>query len=196
MGLVDPARVLTNRGARPGDRLILTKGLGVGVLGGAFKRGELEADGYAALIGSTTKLNTLGALLPDRTGVHAVTDVTGFGLLGHALEMARGGGVTIEIEADALPLIVGVRELAEAGRFTGASGRNWASYGQDVRLPDDGPPWLRDLLTDPQTSGGLLIAVAEDQAETVLDLARREGFSVAAEIGRVTAGDPLVVVRG
>ena len=195
LGLVDPARVLTNRGARPGDRLILTKGLGVGVLGGAFKRGELNADGYAALIGSTTRLNTLGALLPKVMGVHAVTDVTGFGLLGHALEMARGGGVTIEIEAGALPLIQGVRELAEAGRFTGASGRNWASYGQDVRLSDDSPPWLRDLLTDPQTSGGLLIAVSEDQAEVVLDLAHREGFDLAMEIGRVIAGPPVISVR-
>ena len=195
LGLVDPKRVLTNRGAKAGDRLILTKGLGVGVLGGALKRGDLSPAGYDALIGSTTRLNTLGARLPDIAGVHAVTDVTGFGLAGHALEMARGGGVTIEISADRLPLLDEVRGLAEAGRFTGASGRNWASYGADVVLPQSEPGWLRDLVTDPQTSGGLLIAVAEDQAEAVLAVARTEGLAAAAEIGRVTAGPPKLIVR-
>lgn len=197
MGLVNPHRVLTNRGARPGDRLILTKGLGVGVLSAAFKRDELSATGYQALVASTTQLNTVGARLPDIDGVHAVTDVTGFGLLGHALEMARGGGVDLEIETGRLPVLDAVHDLLRAGRVTGASGRNWTSYQQDVRLPPDAVADWRDLLTDPQTSGGLLIAVAEADAGRVLDMALQEGFAMAAEIGRVVpaAGRPSVIVR-
>lgn len=195
LGLVHPDRILTNRGARAGDSLILTKGLGTGVLGGAFKRGELSQAGYEALIGSTTRLNTLGSLLPEIPGVHAVTDVTGFGLLGHGLEMARGGAVTVELDASALPLLEGVEALAQAGRFTGASGRNWASYGDAIRLPDQGPGWMRDLLCDPQTSGGLLISVAPDEADRVLDLARAEGFDRACLIGRIRQGPPVVEVK-
>lgn len=197
MGLVDPRRVLTNRGARPGDRLILTKGLGVGVLSAAFKRDELSASGYQALVASTTQLNTVGARLPDIEGVHAVTDVTGFGLLGHALEMARGGGVDLEIETGRLPVLDGVGDLVRAGRVTGASGRNWASYGQDVVLSADAAADWRDLLTDPQTSGGLLIAVAEADVGRVLDMAAQDGFTVATEIGRVVQATsrPAVIVR-
>lgn len=197
MGLVDPRRVLTNRGARSGDRLILTKGLGVGVLSAAFKRDELSASGYQALVASTTQLNTVGARLLDIDGVHAVTDVTGFGLLGHALEMARGGGVDLEIEIERLPVLDGVRDLIQAGRVTGASGRNWASYGQDVVLPADAAADWRDLLTDPQTSGGLLIAVAEADVGRVLDMAAQDGFTVATEIGRVVQATsrPAVIVR-
>ena len=199
MGLIRPDRILTNRGAQAGDRLILIKGLGVGVLSAAFKKGELSQAGYAALVASTTQLNTLGTHLPSVAGVHAVTDVTGFGLLGHGLEMARGGGVDLEITAGALPWLEGVAELAQAGRVTGASARNWASYGADVVLPEGAPDHLRALLTDPQTSGGLLIAVAEQDAQAVLAMAHEGGFGLAAEIGRVTAphrpdGAPSVVV--
>lgn len=201
LGLIDPRRVLTNRGAQAGDRLILTKGLGIGVLSAAFKTGQLSEAGYAALVASTTQLNTVGTQLPGFGGVHAVTDVTGFGLLGHALEMARGGGVDLEIMTDAVPLLEGVADLARAGRVTGASGRNWASYGADVVLPEGAADEQRALLTDPQTSGGLLIAVAEDEAQAVLALAHELGFGLAAEIGRVTAphrpgGAPSVVVKG
>lgn len=197
MGLVNPHRVLTNRGARPGDRLILTKGLGVGVLSAAFKRDELSATGYQALVASTTQLNTVGARLPDIDGVHAVTDVTGFGLLGHALEMARGGDVDLEIETGRLPVLDAVHDLIRAGRVTGASGRNWTSYQQDVRLPADAVADWCDLLTDPQTSGGLLIAVAEADAGRVFDMAVQDGFAMAAEIGRVVpaVGRPSVIVR-
>lgn len=193
LGLVHPDQVLTNRGARAGDLLILTKALGVGVLSAAFKQERLDAAGYAALIGSTTKLNTLGAQLAGRAGVHAVTDVTGFGLLGHALEMARGAGLTIELGA-APPLLDGVEALAGAGVRTGASGRNWDSYGADVDLPDDLAVWRRDLLTDPQTSGGLLIAVAGDEAERLLADARAAGFGQAAVVGRVVEGPARVRV--
>src|SRR6185369_3082746 len=151
LGIVHPDRVLTNRTARAGDVLILTKALGVGVLSAAFKQERLDAAGYAALIASTTQLNAVGRELGETAGVHAVTDVTGFGLLGHALELCRGAGLGAEIAADP-PLLVGVEALARAGVRTGASGRNWASYGVDVDLPAGLPEWRRDLLTDPQTS--------------------------------------------
>ena len=195
LGLVHPDQVLTNRGARAGDVLILTKALGVGVLSAAFKQERLGADGYAALIASTTRLNTLGARLAGRAGVHAVTDVTGFGLLGHGLEMARGAGLTVELTA-APPLLDGVEALATGGVRTGASGRNWASYGEGVDLPAGLDDWRRDLLTDPQTSGGLLIAVSADQAEAVLALAQGEGFARAAVVGRVLDGPPRVRIAG
>ncbi|HEY0053348.1 MAG TPA: selenide, water dikinase SelD, partial [Caulobacteraceae bacterium] len=196
LGLVHPDHVLTNRAARAGDALILTKPLGVGVYSAAFKQGRLEEAGYAALIDSTTRLNTVGAALAGRPGVHAVTDVTGFGLLGHALEMARGSGVAVEIDAASVPLLPGVDTLAREGVRTGASGRNWDGYGAAVTLPDGFDDWRRDLLTDPQTSGGLLIAVAEDQAEGVLALARAQGFAAAARVGRVVAGPAGLRVTG
>jgi selenide,water dikinase len=191
LGLVHPDRVLTNRGGRAGDVLILTKALGVGVLSAAFKQERLDAAGYEALIGSTTQLNALGQALPDVPGVHAVTDVTGFGLIGHALEMARGAGLTAEIVADAPALLPGVEQLVQAGVRTGASGRNWDSYGGAV--DDTGvASWRRDLLTDPQTSGGLLIAVAPEEADDLLALAKARGFHHAAAVGRLVAGEPGV----
>lgn len=193
LGLVHPDKVLTNRTARAGDVLILTKPLGVGVLSAAFKQEKLDAAGYAALIASTTQLNAVGRELGDLAGVHAVTDVTGFGLLGHALEMCRGAGLAAEITAEP-PLLAGVEALAVAGIRTGASTRNWASYGEAVRLPDGLADWKRDLLTDPQTSGGLLIAVAADAAEAVLDRVRSRGFGRAAIVGRLSAGAPQIRV--
>jgi selenide,water dikinase len=191
LGLVHPDRVLTNRGGRAGDVLILTKALGVGVLSAAFKQERLDAAGYDALIASTTQLNVLGRALPDVASVHAATDVTGFGLIGHALEMARGAGLTAEIAADAPALLPGVEQLLRASVRTGASGRNWDSYGiavQDVGIA----PWRRDLLTDPQTSGGLLIAVAPEAADDVLAMAKARGFDRAAVVGRLVAGAPEV----
>jgi selenide, water dikinase len=190
LGLVDPKRVLKNTGAQPGDVLVLTKALGVGILSAAFKQGGLEPRGYAAMIESTTRLNTLGADLPSVEGVHAVTDVTGFGLLGHALEIARGSGVTVEISAAAPALLDGVEALARSGVRTGASGRNWESYGASVRLPEGLDAWRRDLLTDPQTSGGLLIAVSPEGADELLALARTQGFAATRVVGRVVAGAP------
>jgi selenide,water dikinase len=191
LGLVHPDKVLTNRGGQAGDVLILTKPLGVGVLSAAFKQERLDAAGYEALIASTTKLNVLGQRLPDVAGVHAVTDVTGFGLIGHALEMANGAGLTAELDTAAPPLLAGVEALIRAGVRTGASGRNWASYG--AKVIDAGvPDWRRDLLTDPQTSGGLLIAVAPEAADDVLALARADGFDRAAVVGRLIEGAPCV----
>ena len=192
LGLVHPDQVLTNRGARPGDVLVLTKSLGVGVLSAAFKQERLSKDGYRALKDSTTRLNSFGAKLAGRPEVHAVTDVTGFGLLGHALEMARGAGATVEIGAGP-PVLPGVRELLEAGVRTGASTRNWASYGHEVDLPDGLEPWRRDLLTDPQTSGGLLIAVAGSEVEALAAFARINGTGFDV-VGRVVEGPPRVRV--
>lgn len=194
LGLVHPEKVLANRTARAGDVLILTKPLGVGVLSAAFKQERLDAKGYEALIASTTQLNSVGRELGDVAGVHAVTDVTGFGLLGHALEMARGAGLTAEIVAEP-PLLAGVEDLARQGVRTGASTRNWASYGDAVRLPDGLPNWRRDVLTDPQTSGGLLIAVEAGEADAILALVRDRGFGRAAVVGRLTVGPPEILVR-
>jgi selenide,water dikinase len=190
LGLVHPDKVLTNRGGRPGDVLILTKPLGVGVLSAAFKQERLSAEGYEALIASTTQLNVLGRRLPEAPGVHAVTDVTGFGLIGHALEMANGAGLTAVLDVQAPPRLAGVDELLRQGVRTGASGRNWASYGDRVDGGVDDAQ--RDLLTDPQTSGGLLIAVAPEAVGHVLDLARADGFDRATVVGRLVDGPPRV----
>ena len=187
LGLVHPDRVLTNRGAREGDALILTKPLGVGVLSAAFKAGRLDADGYRTLVDTTTRLNTVGRDLAGLAGVHAVTDVTGFGLVGHALEMAAGSGLTAELDAAAAPLLPGAAELARQGVRTGASGRNRASFAGRVGGGDDLPAWLADLLYDPQTSGGLLIAVAPGEAQAVLARVRAAGFPEAARVGRLSA---------
>ena len=192
LGLVDPARLLKNSGARAGDVLILTKPLGVGVYSAALKQDRLGAAGYAALIASTTQLNRIGTNLSSIEGVHAATDVTGFGLFGHALEMARGAGLTAVIAPDAAPLHPGVEALARDGVRTGAAVRNWASYGEDVVLPERFEDWRRDLLCDPQTSGGLLIAAAPKAAEAVLTLARGGGFERAAIVGRFEAGPAKV----
>ena len=192
LGLVHPGKVLTNKGAKAGDALILTKALGVGVLSAAFKQGRLSDVGYATLIASTTQLNTLGRELAEVAGVRAVTDVTGFGLLGHALEMSRGSGLAIEIDAAAPALLEGAEALVREGVRTGASSRNWASYGAEVAGAERLPPWRLDLLTDPQTSGGLLIAAAADEAEAVLGLAKARGFPASRVVGRVTDGAPGV----
>jgi selenide,water dikinase len=188
IGLVRPERVLTNRAGRPGDVLILTKGLGVGVLSAAFKQERLEAAGYDQLIASTTQLNSVGPDLAAFDGVHAMTDVTGFGLLGHTLEMARGAGLTAEIFANAPAVLSGVEDLAKAGVRTGASGRNWSSYGASVRGADAIPAWRRDILCDPQTSGGLLIAVEPAEVAAVLALLHARGFEHAAVVGRLKSG--------
>jgi selenide,water dikinase len=186
LGLVHPDKVMTNRGARVGDVLILTKALGVGVLSAAFKQARLDADGYAALIATTTQLNTVGSELAGLAGVHAMTDVTGFGLIGHALEMSRGAGLGVALDAAAPALLPGVETLAREGVRTGASTRNWASYGHEARGAEALPDWRRDLLTDPQTSGGLLVAVAPDQADAVLRLVLGRGFAASRIVGRVT----------
>ncbi|PSC03211.1 selenide, water dikinase SelD [Alsobacter soli] len=195
IGLCHPSRVRRNTMVRPGDALILTKPLGVGVYSAALKKGALDGEAYAEMIGSTTKLNRIGADLAEDAAVHALTDVTGFGLLGHGLEMARGSGATVVIEAASVPLLSRAREWAEAGFVTGASHRNWASYGAEVELPPGAPDWQRHLLTDPQTSGGLLVSCAAGEAERILGRIREAGYA-AARVGRVEAGAPRVRVEG
>jgi selenide,water dikinase len=197
LGLVHPKRVRRNADARVGDRLVLGKGLGVGVMSAALKKGRLGADGYASMIASTTQLNTPGPDLAAIDGVHAITDVTGFGLAGHALEVARGAGMVLAIEWQRVPLLAGVRDLVAAGLVTGASGRNWAGYGSEVQLPDGFAAEDKALLTDPQTSGGLLVTCDAGSVSAVLAVFRRHGFDAAAEIGEVlpggSAAQPLVV---
>ena len=188
LGLVDPDRLLRNDRAEAGDRLILTKPLGIGIFSAALKRGELDADSYQRMIASTTQLNALGAELPQFQGVHSVTDVTGFALLGHALEMCRGARLGARIDLDAVPVFPSALRLAREGIATGASHRNWASYGAEVDLPPGLPLWRRNLLCDPQTSGGLLIACKPETVSSVLTLARERGFAEASEIGAFTAG--------
>ena len=194
LGLVHPQRIKRNAGARPGDRLVLGKPLGVGVLSAALKKGQLAADGYDAMVASTTRLNTPGQALSELDDVHALTDVTGFGLLGHTLELCRGARLAARLSMGAVPLLPGVRELAEAGVMTGASGRNWAGYGDAVEMLAGLGTIERALLTDPQTSGGLLVACAAGAVDQVLDVFRREGFEQAAEIGELVVGEPFVVV--
>ncbi len=188
LGLVHPKRVKRNADAKVGDRLILGKPLGVGVLSAALKKDALSADGYAQMIANTTKLNTPGPELAAIDGVHALTDVTGFGLAGHALEMARGAGSCIRLDMARVPLLPGVRELAAQGMVTGASGRNWAAYGAEVRLADSVQAVDKALLSDPQTSGGLLVACAPEAVDQVLAVFQRHGFAAAAEVGEIVAG--------
>ncbi|MBE7211350.1 MAG: selenide, water dikinase SelD [Gluconacetobacter diazotrophicus] len=195
LGLVHPDRILRNRGARPGDALVLTKPLGIGVYGAALKRDLLPPELYRAMLASATKLNSVGSTLAATDGVHAVTDVTGFALLGHALEMCRASELSATIDATALRFLPGVEQLARDGIVTGAASRNWTSYGNDVRLSPDHPDWHRALLCDPQTSGGLLLAVSPNAADAVLALLREAGHADAAIIGRFEAGPPTITVR-
>jgi selenide, water dikinase len=195
IGLVSTKTLKRNSQARPGDLLILTKPLGVGIYSAAIKKGALDADGYREMLGFMTRLNVVGAELARDAAVHAMTDVTGFGLLGHALEMARGASVTVTLRLGGLPLLSQAESLVRAGFSTGASTRNWASYGEAVALPDGVEDWRRRLLTDPQTSGGLLVACAPEAAPAILARIRAGGDPQAALVGRVDAGTATVVVE-
>jgi len=193
IGLVDPKHVKRNADARTGDKLVLGKPLGVGVYSAAFKKQLLDDDCYKALIASTTQLNIPGPRLAELAGVHALTDVTGLGLLGHLLEVCKGSKVAATIDWKRVPLLCGVRELVQQGHKTGASGRNWSGYGELVDLGSYGE-LEQALLTDPQTSGGLLVACAPETVQQVLALFRADGFEHAAVIGEITAGAPGVKV--
>jgi selenide,water dikinase len=196
LGLVHPKRVKRNADALPGDLLVLGKPLGVGVMSAALKKEQLGADGYAQMIATTTKLNTPGPDLAALQGVHALTDVTGFGLAGHALELARGARCEVRLDWPAVPLLPGARSLASQGFVTGASGRNWAGYGADVALPASFAAEDQALLTDPQTSGGLLVSCAPSAVDEVLAIFRRHGFEQAAVVGSVavTSAAPRLLV--
>jgi selenide,water dikinase len=190
LGLVHPDKVRRNADARAGDLLVLGKPLGVGVLSAALKKGQLDPAGYARLVHQTTLLNKPGAQFAELPGVHAITDVTGFGLAGHALELARGAGLEAVVEWSRVPLLEGVAAMAAEGFVTGASGRNWAGYGAEVTLTPALPAVAQDLLTDPQTSGGLLVSCDAATVDEVLRIFRAGGFEQAAVIGRMEAGQP------
>ncbi len=191
LGLVHPDRVMRNSGAEAGDVLVLGKGLGVGLFSAALKRGELSPADYATMLASTTRLNAAGRDLPGIAGVHAVTDVTGFGLLGHVLEMGQGAGLAAELRFTDVPLLPGAEALARAGVATGAGARNWASYGASVDLAAGLPGWAQAVLCDPQTSGGLLVAAAPEAAGAVLAVLPPG----AAVVGRMLAGPAGIRVR-
>jgi selenide,water dikinase len=193
IGLVDPRKVKRNADAKPGDRIILGKALGVGICSAAIKSGKLNDSGYASMLASTTQLNTPGLKLAEVEDVHALTDVTGFGLAGHLLEVCKGSGVAATLRWDQVPLLPGVLDLVKAGIKTGASTRNWNGYGRNVDLGGHGHI-AKTLLTDPQTSGGLLVTCAPESVDRVLDVFRSEGFDRAAVIGDIHAGTPTLKV--
>lgn len=194
IGMCSPDNVRKNSGARPGDALILTKGIGVGVYSAAFKKQALADEAYAEMVASTTLLNKIGQSLGADADVHGITDVTGFGLLGHGLELARGAGARLTIEWDRIPFLSDAARLAQAGYVTGASGRNWTSYGEQVVLPAGLEDWQRALLTDPQTSGGLLIACAPGRAGALRASIEESGYPRASIIGSVGAGAPGIEI--
>lgn len=195
IGTCATAQIKRNSQARAGDMLILTKGLGIGIYSAAIKKEQLSADAYAEMVASTTLLNRIGTELGANPAVSALTDVTGFGILGHALEMARGAGTTIGLNLHALPLLSQANALAQAGHVTGASHRNWKSYGDGVVLPEGLEDASRHVLTDPQTSGGLLVAVAPDSAEELVRHIRASGYPLAAVVGQVENGPARVIVE-
>ena len=194
IGIGSKANIRRNSDAKAGNKLILTKALGVGVYSAAFKKAALSRAAYDEFIATTTLLNRVGTELAKDFAVHAMTDVTGFGLLGHALEMARGASKTITIKAQALPWLTEAAMLAQKGFITGASGRNWKSYDTNVALPTDTPEWQRHLYCDPQTSGGLLVACAPDRADALLKTIVASGYPAARIIGEVKDGEPRIVV--
>jgi selenide,water dikinase len=194
IGLVDPKNLKRNAGAMPGDKLILGKPLGVGILSAALKKGRLDDAGYKAMIANTTKLNTPGTRLGQLEAVHALTDVTGFGLLGHLLEIAKGSGLSAKVRWSDVPLLPNVLDFAAEGIVTGASERNWGGYSDRIRLGPSLNEAQKAVLTDPQTSGGLLVACAPQACDEVLRIFRDEGFGEAAVIGECVAGPAEVAV--
>ena len=195
IGLVDPKNLKRNSGAKPGDKLVLGKPVGVGIHSAALKKGKLDDIGYKAMIAATTKLNTPGTRLGELEEVHALTDVTGFGLLGHLLEIAKGSRAGAVIDWKSVPLLPQALEFAREGIVTGASARNWTGYGARVKLGAGIGEAEKAILTDPQTSGGLLVACDASADGKVLEIFRADGFDRAAVIGEIVAGPPEVAVR-
>jgi selenide,water dikinase len=194
IGLVNPGHLKRNSAARPGDRLILGKAVGVGIYSAALKQDKLHATDYETLLASTTQLNTPGSVLACLDGVHAVTDVTGFGVLGHLAEICKGSGVAARLRFADIPLLPRASELVEAGFITGASARNWASYSHLVNIADGLGNSVRTLLTDPQTSGGLLVSCAPESVTEVLSIFLQQGFTHVSVIGEIVEGDPGIAV--
>lgn len=194
LGVIHPQRVKRNSTARAGDAIVLGKALGIGILSAALKKDALSEEGYRQMLTSATQLNAVGRRLSEMAGIHAMTDVTGFGLLGHLAEICHGSRVGARVAFESLPVLPAALSLVQQGYNTGAAARNWASYGDDVQLPDDLAPWQQALLCDPQTSGGLLITCAPQAVGEVLSLFRDEGFASAAVIGKIQAGVVRITV--
>ncbi len=195
VGLIDPALIKRNNTARPGDVLILGKGLGVGILCAALKADKLDPGAYSEIIETATRLNDIGMELAERDAVHAMTDVTGFGLIGHLMEICRGSGLGASIELDALPILRSAPGLARAGFNTGAGTRNRETWQDRVSLPDGLAEWRRNLLYDPQTSGGLILTVEADAAEDLLGLFHGRDYADARIIGQLEPGEAHITVR-
>jgi selenide,water dikinase len=194
-GVIDPRRIVRNVGARPGDALLLSKPLGTGVLMTALKRGKLPDDQYAAAVRWMCELNAATALAMLKYEVHAATDITGFGLIGHASKMGEGSGVTLRIEESDLPLMAGALECCRAGMIPGGGQRNREFYAPHVRISDEVADEIGDLVFDPQTSGGLFIALPENDAMSLLADLQAAGNTEATIVGRVIArGEFLIEV--
>ncbi len=194
IGLVDPKLLKRNNGSKAGDSIILSKPLGVGILSAGLKKEKLSPGGYTEMISLTTQLNTPGVTLSKHDGIHALTDVTGFGLAGHLLELCRGAQLKAQLQWSSIPILSEAIDLVKAGIYTGASIRNWDGYGKEVTLVADTPIWHQHLLTDPQTSGGLLISCASEVEKDVLKILNEDGFLSAKKIGTFCHGQGIEVI--
>ena len=194
-GLVHPDRIKRNSEGEAGDVLILGKGLGVGILGAALNKDELDDDAYKVMLETTTKLNSVGTELAYIGDVHALTDVTGFGLIGHTIELCKGAGVAASIDFAKLPILDHVTDYAQKGYNTGAANRNWESFDAQVTLPGGMEQWRKNLLADPQTSGGLMVSCPAGAADEVIETFQSQGFGQARIIGELTAGDPHLTIK-
>ena len=183
-GIIDPRRIIRNVGTQVGDVLVLTKPLGTGILTTALKRQHLQADEYAAAVASMTMLNQNAAAVMPHYSVHACTDVTGFSLMGHSYEVAQGSGVTLRLRAADLPCLPGAARLALEGYITGGCKRNRNYLADKVQIQPGVSPALDDIAFDPQTSGGLLIAVPESEANAFVQALLNAGSLAAAIIGQ------------
>jgi selenide,water dikinase len=192
LGLVHPQKIKKNSSAKAGDVLVLGKPLGIGILSAVLKKGKLSEAGYAQMVEWTTKLNTPGQALGEMSGVHALTDVTGFGLAGHLLEICRGSRLLAEVDFSAIPVIREALDWVKQGVATGASTRNLAGYGHEIEFK--GEEWQRKLLSDPQTSGGLLVACSAEAKDSVLETFKQQGFGEACVIGRLREGPARISV--
>lgn len=192
-GLVHPQNLKRNATAQPGDVLILTKPLGIGVMTTAVKKGKLTPEGYAEVLSVMTQRNQIGSVLAQNPTVHSMTDVTGFGLFGHLLEICRGAGLKALLDQEKIPIMPEAKKLAQEGIFPGAAGRNWEGYKHEISaqgLED----WEQLLLADPQTSGGLLVTIEANAAADMLAQIHQAGYAKASIIGLCAEGMPNIKV--
>ncbi|ALQ51138.1 selenide, water dikinase SelD [Nitrosomonas ureae] len=195
LGLVHPCKVKRNDRAQIDDVLILGKPLGIGILSAALKNDLLSDIGYHQMIKYTTQLNSVGSILGNLNGIHAMTDITGFGLVGHLLEVCKGSNLGAEIIFNDIPLIETAVELALQGISTGGGNKNWINYKSSLEIDGKLTESQRVLLCDPQTSGGLLVTCATSSVENVLNIFRMNGFDCVRQIGRMRAGNCTVKLK-